>query len=114
MSFVRVCPAAQIARGEVVPFELDGTPVAVAQTEDGTFHAFADVCSHQEFPLSDGMLAGCAIDCAWHGSEFDIRTGQPLSLPATEPIAVYPVEVRDGDLYVSLVPSNIPVSGASQ
>jgi 3-phenylpropionate/trans-cinnamate dioxygenase ferredoxin subunit len=104
MTFERVCPAAEIARGSVLAREINGTPIAIVHCEDGTYHAVADTCTHEEFPLSDGAVAGCTIECAWHGSEFDVRTGEALNLPAIEPVDVYPVEVRDGDLYVSLVP----------
>jgi 3-phenylpropionate/trans-cinnamate dioxygenase ferredoxin subunit len=106
MTFERFGPAAEIAPGSVVSREINGKPVAVARCEDGTFHAVEDNCSHEEYPLSDGTVVGCTIECMWHGSEFDLRTGAALNLPATEPVPVYPVEVRDGDLYVSLVPSN--------
>jgi 3-phenylpropionate/trans-cinnamate dioxygenase ferredoxin subunit len=106
MTYVRVCPAAEVEPGTVVSREVDGTPVAVVRCEDGTIHAIRDVCSHEEYPLSDGEIIGCTIECTWHGSEFDVRTGEALNLPATEPVAVYPVDIRDGDIYVSLVPIN--------
>jgi 3-phenylpropionate/trans-cinnamate dioxygenase ferredoxin subunit len=112
MTYERVCPAAQIAKGSVLAHEVNGTPVAIVHCDDGTFHAVADNCTHEEFPLSDGTVAGCTLECAWHGSEFDVRTGEALNLPATQPVAVYPVELRDGDIYVSLVPSNS--NGVSQ
>jgi 3-phenylpropionate/trans-cinnamate dioxygenase ferredoxin component len=106
MTYVRVCPVAEVKPGSVVAREVDGTPVALVHCEDGTIHAIHDVCSHEEYPLSDGEVVGCTIECTWHGSEFDVRTGAALNLPATEPVAVYPVDVRDDDIYVSLVPSN--------
>ena len=103
MTYVRVCAASEVAKGSVVARMVEGTPVALAQCDDGTFHAVADDCTHEDYPLSEGTVAGCTIECVLHGSEFDLRTGAPLNLPAVEPVAVYPVEVRDGDLYVSLV-----------
>jgi 3-phenylpropionate/trans-cinnamate dioxygenase ferredoxin subunit len=106
MTYVRVCPVAEVKPGSVVARDVDGTPVALVHCEDGTIHAIHDVCSHEEYPLSDGEVVGCTIECTWHGSEFDVRTGEALNLPATEPVAVYPVDVRDEDIYVSLVPSN--------
>jgi 3-phenylpropionate/trans-cinnamate dioxygenase ferredoxin subunit len=105
-AFERVCPASDIAQGTVVSRDVNGTPIALVHCEDGTFHAVADECTHQEIPLSEGDVDGCTVECWLHGSRFDVRTGEPTGLPATEPVAVYPVEVRDGDLYVSLVPSN--------
>ena len=48
--------------------------------------------------LSEGDVTGCEIECWLHGSSFDLRTGEPLSLPATVPVPVYPVIVSgDGE-----------------
>jgi 3-phenylpropionate/trans-cinnamate dioxygenase ferredoxin subunit len=105
-SYLRVCPTAEVARGSVVARDVDGTPIALVHCEDGTIHAVADDCSHEEVPLSEGTVDGCTVECWLHGSRFDVRTGQPTGLPATEPVAVYPVRVSDGDIYVSLIPSN--------
>ncbi len=65
-----------------------------------------DECSHAAVALSEGEVDGCTLECWLHGSRFDLRTGEPTGLPATEPVPVYPVEIRDGDIYVSLTPSN--------
>ena len=106
MTFQRVCAAAEIAKGSVAAHTVEGVDIAVVHCDDGTFHAVADECPHREIPLSEGDVSGCTLECWLHGSAFDLRTGRPTSLPATEPVAVYPVEVRDGDIYVSPVPSN--------
>lgn len=105
-TYEKVCPAADIARGAVVAREVNGTPVALVHCEDGTYHAVYDECSHAQIPLSEGEVDGCTLECWLHGSRFDLQTGQPTGLPATEPIPVYPVEVHDGDVYVSLAPVN--------
>ena len=105
-TFVRVCAASDIPPGSAAAVEVDGTPLAVVHCEDGTFHAVYNECTHQEVALSEGEVDGCTLECWLHGSRFDVRTGEPTALPATEPVAVYPVEIRDGDIYVSLVPSN--------
>ena len=52
--------------------------------------------------LSDGDVADCEIECWLHGSCFDLRSGKPTGLPATEPVAVFPTEVRGDDVYVEL------------
>jgi len=108
--FVRVASVEDIPKGTVTSVEVDGTPLAVvhAEQEDGTgaFFAAYDDCSHQSVPLSEGEVDGCTLECWLHGSRFDLRTGQPSGPPAVEPVPVYPVEVRDGDIFVSLTPSN--------
>ncbi len=63
----------------------------------GTIHAVSGLCSHQEFPLDDGtLLTGGRIECAWHGSQFELVSGAPLTPPAEERIAVYRVMVIGG------------------
>jgi 3-phenylpropionate/trans-cinnamate dioxygenase ferredoxin subunit len=104
--FVKVCAAADIEPGSTVRAEIDDTPVAVVHGEDDQFYAIYDECSHAEVPLSEGDVEDCTIECWLHGSRFDLRSGEPTGLPATEPVPVYPVEVRDGDVYVSLTPAN--------
>jgi 3-phenylpropionate/trans-cinnamate dioxygenase ferredoxin subunit len=114
--FVKVCAVSQIDPGTAVSADVDGTQIAIVHTtcpegEDGqegvdAFYAIYDECSHAEIPLSEGEIDGCTLECWLHGSRFDLRTGEPTGLPATEPVPVYPVEVRDGDIYVSLNPSN--------
>jgi 3-phenylpropionate/trans-cinnamate dioxygenase ferredoxin subunit len=74
--------------------------------DDGEFYAAYDECSHAQIPLSEGEIEGCTLECWLHGSRFDLRTGKPSGPPASEPVPVYPTHIADGDLYVSLVPSN--------
>jgi 3-phenylpropionate/trans-cinnamate dioxygenase ferredoxin component len=65
---------------------------------DGEFFALEDRCSHDDGPLCEGDFdpeTGVAI-CPRHGANIDIRTGEPRTLPATEPVATYPVRVEDG------------------
>ncbi|MFY1699489.1 non-heme iron oxygenase ferredoxin subunit [Solwaraspora sp. WMMD791] len=103
---IRVCATAEIPSGSAVSADIDGVPVAVVHTDEGAFHAVHDQCSHAAVALSEGEVDGCTLECWLHGSRFDLRTGQPTGLPATEPVPVFPVEIRDGDIYVSLTPSN--------
>ncbi|WP_163505711.1 bifunctional 3-phenylpropionate/cinnamic acid dioxygenase ferredoxin subunit [Fodinicola acaciae] len=100
--FVRACAAAEVPAGEATGVDIDGTPVAIVHTEDGEFFAIRDVCSHAEVPLSEGDVEGCTIECWLHGSQFDLRTGKPTGLPATEPVPTYPTRVADGDVFVNI------------
>ena len=74
--------------------EVDGVPVVPSCAADGEVYAVHDECSHADVALSEGEVEGCTIECWLHGSRFDLRTGQPTGLPATEPVPVYPVEDR--------------------
>jgi 3-phenylpropionate/trans-cinnamate dioxygenase ferredoxin component len=106
VSFELAGATADFAKGTAVQVEIDGQDVAVVHADDGNFYAVRDECSHAAIALSEGEVDGCTLECWLHGSRFDLRTGEPTGLPATEPVAVFPVEIRDGDLYVSTIPSN--------
>ena len=86
--------------GKPVAVEVDGKPVCVARVGDEVF-AISNICSHSYAELSDGEVKGFAIECWLHGADFDLRTGEALTLPATEAIETFSV-TRDGnDLTVS-------------
>lgn len=66
------------------------TQVCVARV-NGEFFAFADTCSHSDASLSEGDMNGYKIECWLHGAEFDIRTGEALTPPATESIKTFSI-----------------------
>jgi 3-phenylpropionate/trans-cinnamate dioxygenase ferredoxin subunit len=103
---IRVCAVADVPKGSAASVDVNGTPIALVHADDDNFYAVYDECSHAAVPLSEGEIEGCTLECWLHGSRFDLRTGQPTGLPATAPVPVYPVEVRDGDVYLGLEPIN--------
>jgi 3-phenylpropionate/trans-cinnamate dioxygenase ferredoxin subunit len=77
--------------------------VAVAVVRDGDdWYAVYDECSHAAIALSEGDVEGDQIECWLHGSRFDLRTGKPTGLPATDPVAIYPVKVEGEDVLVDV------------
>ncbi|WP_305786457.1 non-heme iron oxygenase ferredoxin subunit [Symbioplanes lichenis] len=106
MDFELAGSVADVAKGTAIQVEIDGVEVAVVHADDDTFYAVRDECSHASVALSEGEIEGCMIECWLHGSRFDLRTGEPSGPPAIDPVAIYPVEIRDGDIYVSTQPSN--------
>ena len=102
MTFRHAATLSEIPLGTSIPVDLGGdAEVAVVNTAEGVF-AIRDVCSHAEVPLSEGEVEGCTIECYMHGSRFDLRTGEPLELPATQPVPVYPVRLDGSDIYVDI------------
>jgi 3-phenylpropionate/trans-cinnamate dioxygenase ferredoxin subunit len=67
---------------------------------DHTLYALEDRCSHEDVPLSDGMVHGCEVECAKHGARFDLRDGRAMAPPAFAPVRRYEVRVVDGDVQV--------------
>lgn len=100
MSFQLVCALGDLVEGEPRKAVVEGVTIAVVLTEGEVF-AINDTCSHGAVSLAEGEIEGCRLECWLHGSQFDLRTGQPLSLPATEPVAVYPVKVEDGNVLIT-------------
>jgi 3-phenylpropionate/trans-cinnamate dioxygenase ferredoxin component len=99
-SFVKVATRDELPPGGKKLVEIDGGAVAVFNV-DGAFYAIDDICSHDGGPLAEGELMGCEIECPRHGARFDVKTGRPLCMPAIEPVAVHPVELRGDDIYVA-------------
>ena len=95
---LRTLPEAKGVRLDVGPHR-----IAVFRIGDEVY-AIGDRCSHAEASLSEGAVweSDCTVECPRHGSEFDLRTGEALSLPATRPVPVYPVTIEDGSVYVTL------------
>jgi 3-phenylpropionate/trans-cinnamate dioxygenase ferredoxin subunit len=82
--------------------EANGIPICLARLEDGEVFAISDICSHEEVELSDGNLDEDVVECPAHGSCFSVRTGEVAGLPASEPVATYPVTVEDGEIFVEI------------
>jgi 3-phenylpropionate/trans-cinnamate dioxygenase ferredoxin subunit len=99
--YVRACALTDVADGEALGVEVAGEPVAIVRT-CGEVFAIRDVCSHAEVPLSEGEIDGRTLECWLHGSRFDLRTGKPTGLPATEPVPVYPVKIEGDDVLVDI------------
>jgi nitrite reductase/ring-hydroxylating ferredoxin subunit/uncharacterized membrane protein len=100
-----VCNQSELGDGQMMLAEVKGLKVVVGRCPEGTF-AFSDHCTHKGGPLSDGALVGCTVQCPWHGSQFDVRTGHVVAGPAGSNIETYPVEVRGGEVFVT--PNRIP------
>jgi 3-phenylpropionate/trans-cinnamate dioxygenase ferredoxin subunit len=99
MAFERACSLGDVAEDEALGVTLGAFEVAVARHGEEVF-AVENICSHAAVALSEGEVEDCTVECWLHGSRFDLRTGKPTGLPATEPVATFPVDVRDGDVYV--------------
>ena len=102
MARQRVAAAVDLAAESMKRVEVNGTPVCLARAEDGNFYALNDICTHEEFFLSDGELWGMDVECPQHGSRFNLQTGKVTGLPAVIPATTYPVTVEDGDVYVDV------------
>jgi nitrite reductase/ring-hydroxylating ferredoxin subunit len=71
----------ELPEGELIGTSLGGIPILWAKVE-GQVYALSDRCPHRGFPLHHkGKLDGYTITCAYHGGQFDIRTGACVKHP---------------------------------
>jgi nitrite reductase/ring-hydroxylating ferredoxin subunit/uncharacterized membrane protein len=97
--FVDVAAVADLPEGEPVPVDADGMPVVLVAT-GGAVHAVGGRCPHQAGPLGEGWLHRGELVCPWHGSRFDLATGEPTQGPSTAPLPCFDARVRDGRVEV--------------
>jgi len=96
--YVNITPAT-VQPGQVRVATYEGWRYAVCNVE-GTYHVVDDTCTHDDGPLGEGKLDGCAIVCPRHGARFDVRDGKVLSMPAAYPIRAYPTRVEAGQVQI--------------
>jgi len=99
MDWIDAGPTSELSADTCTHLEIDGTAVLLFNV-DGTFHCIEDRCSHDGAAFDDAPANGCEIVCPRHGARFSLVTGEALSPPAYEPIAVFPVRVHEGRVQV--------------
>ena len=104
MGWVRVCGTSDVPAGEVRRFEVDHRPIAVVNLGDEGFRAVDSICSHAHYFLDEGEVDVDleTIECPKHGSTFDLDTGKPTTLPATQPVERFDVRVEGDDVLIEV------------
>ena len=101
IEYLEIAPASELPSGERLFVEIAGKPIVIFNIA-GQFYSIADVCSHDDGPVGEGDIEGYNITCPRHGAEFDVRTGQVMSMPAVVDIPAYPVRVVDGMIQLGI------------
>ena len=93
---IEVCPTSELQPGQVRLVEWEDLEIGVFNCA-GAVYAIEDRCSHDDGPLVEGELdqEECTIECPRHGSRFDLKTGNPLTLPAYVPVDTFAVIIED-------------------
>ena len=104
MTSIEVAAAADFPPGSVKLVVASPGELIGVYNCGGTLYAIEDRCSHDDGPLCEGDWdeETCTVVCPRHGSEFELATGRPRSLPAYEPVQTYPVRVVDGVVRVDV------------
>ena len=99
MPLEKVAETSDVQPGQLKLVRVDGKELCLANV-DGEYFAFANDCPHAGLPLNDGWLEGDNLECAYHGSKFNVRTGEVTEPPADEALKTYAVRVEGEDILV--------------
>jgi nitrite reductase/ring-hydroxylating ferredoxin subunit len=97
--FVKVANTDEILPSKMKEVEVDGQSILISNV-NGKYYAIGSICTHESGPLVDGNIHNYEVECPWHGSKFDVRTGEVTSLPATEPEPSYEIKVEGNQILV--------------
>ena len=97
--FVKVAETKDIQSSTMKAVDLASERVCIVNVE-GNYYAIGNVCTHVGGPLNEGTLEGHEVECPWHGSKFDVRTGEATKPPARQAVPKYEVKVEDNNILV--------------
>jgi len=107
--YAPVCEESDLNGGKLVGVELEGEAVVVSRSEEsGEVCAIAATCSHLGGPLDKGERDGDSVVCPWHGSRFDLCTGEVQGGPAVYPQPRYEARVRAGKVEIRAAKDDKP------
>ncbi len=95
--FVKAAMTSEVPEGKMKTVQLIGQEVCLANVA-GTYHAIGNLCTHFHGPLAQGVLKDNIVTCPWHGSQFDVKTGEVKRGPAKVPEPVYEVKVEESTI----------------
>ena len=98
--FIKVAKTNELVSGSAKTVDIGGTPVALFNV-DGTFYAIHNTCVHRGGPLSEGSVDDAKqVACPWHGWQFDVTTGQCVTVPSKR-LQTFAVKVEGDDVFIS-------------
>ena len=98
---VKTINISEINENSVKVVNIENKDVAIFNV-DGEFYAIDDLCSHAEASLAEGEVFDCKVECPLHGAEFDLKTGEAVTLPATRPVDTYMISVENDIIYLEM------------
>jgi nitrite reductase/ring-hydroxylating ferredoxin subunit len=97
--FVKVANTSDIQPLQMKEVQLDDEIICIINVNE-KYYAINNVCTHEGGPLADGKVEGYEVECPWHGSKFDVRTGEVTNPPASEPEPTYEVKVEGNSILI--------------
>ena len=102
MPEITVCKVGDVEPNSAIRVDMDGHRLAIVRIGEDDWYVLGDRCSHAEASIAEGEVwpDECEIECPKHGSAISLKTGEPLTLPATQPQPTYKVRVEGDDVLV--------------
>jgi glycine betaine catabolism B len=97
--FVKVAETEDVQVSQMMTVKVNDEKICLANV-NGKYYAIGNVCTHMGGPLAEGKLEDYIVQCSWHGSRFDIRSGEVVRPPAMKPESTYEVKVENNDILV--------------
>lgn len=94
--------AADIARDDVLRFDLGERTFALYRTTDDRYYATDGLCTHAKVHLAGGFVLDQVIECPKHNGRFNFTTGQAMGAPVCVNLKTYPTKVEAGRLWVNI------------
>ncbi len=107
MERTRLCSADEVPENTLRRILANGRREILVARIGGHFYALSERCTHRGGPLSEGAMDNGVVTCPWHFAQFDVKTGEAVGPPASEPLEKYEVRMEEGVLYM-LAPNPIP------
>jgi 3-phenylpropionate/trans-cinnamate dioxygenase ferredoxin subunit len=101
MSFVRVTSKSELVPGTMKDVEVNSIQILLVNLDDNYF-AIGNICKHKGCKLSMGTLTGEVVQCPCHGSRYNVRTGEIVRGPTTEPEPSYEVKIENDQILVKV------------
>jgi MocE subfamily Rieske [2Fe-2S] domain protein len=101
--WMRVCEARELARADAIRFDHGSKTYALYRDNEDRLYATDGLCTHGNTHLSDGLIVGQMIECPKHNGRFNLIDGSPARAPICRGLATYPIEEREGDIFVNVV-----------
>lgn len=100
--WIEICAGADLASADVIRFDHGKKTFALYRDEDGQLYATDGICTHGNTHLADGLVKEGMIECPKHNGRFHLHDGSPARAPICRGLATYPVEERQGRIYLNI------------
>jgi glycine betaine catabolism B len=97
--FVKVAETKDVQASQMVAVDVNGEKVCLSNV-NGKYYAIGNVCTHMGGPLAEGKLEEYIVQCPWHGSRFDIRSGEVVRPPAMRSESTYEIKVENNNILI--------------